>query len=163
MRASRRSLPQYINFQYQCQLGHMSPGHTLLLAVCILVVPMLEVATEHVQLNTTGHRNHTRPDQWYIHTCHMIRHAHLVLPSLHSILPAMVLQNDVVKSNMWCLSYSSSHSSVHCVSFSLGLSVLSGLGRRVVGIVVLLLLVLLSGDVETNPGPIGKFMSLPRC
>ena len=31
-----------------------------------------------------------------------------------------------------------------------------------VGLVVVLLL-LMSGDVETNPGPVGEFMSFSRC
>lgn len=119
---------------------------------------MLEVATEHVQLKITGNRNHT--DQWYIHRCHMIKHAPLMLPSFHSVQPAMVLQNDIVKSNMWCLSCFSSL--VHCDSPSLGFNVPLDLGRRVVGVVVVLLL-LMSGDVETNPGPVGEFMFLSRC
>ena len=38
----------------------------------------------------------------------------------------------------------------------LHLNLASGLGRRVVGMVLVLLL-LLSGDIETNPGPVGEF------
>ena len=33
----------------------------------------------------------------------------------------------------------------------------TSLGRKVVG-VVLVLLLLLSGDIETNPGPVGEFL-----
>ena len=36
------------------------------------------------------------------------------------------------------------------------LNLLSSLGRSTVG-VVLALLLLLSGDIETNPGPVGEF------
>ena len=75
------------------------------------------------------------------------------------ILPAMALQNEIVKSNIWCLSRSSSHASVHRVSFSPVFSVPSGLGRMVVGAVVVLLL-LMSGDIETNPGPVGECINM---
>ena len=37
-----------------------------------------------------------------------------------------------------------------------GLGVPSGLGRMVVGVILLLLV--LSGDIETNPGPVGEFL-----
>ena len=39
-----------------------------------------------------------------------------------------------------------------------GLSVPSGLGRMVVGVILLLLV--LSGDIETNPGPVGESSGL---
>ena len=39
---------------------------------------------------------------------------------------------------------------------STGLGVPSGLGRMVVGVILLLLV--LSGDVERNPGPVGEFL-----
>ena len=65
---------------------------------------------------------------------------------------AMVLQNRAVRLN---IGYSlSSQSCVHCVSPTLHFN-LSGLGRRVVD-VVLILLLLLSSDIETNPGPVGE-------
>ena len=83
-----------------------------------------------------------------------------MLPSLDNILPAMALQNEIVKSNIWCLSRSSSHANVRHVSFSPGFSVPSaGLGRMVVGVVVLLLL-LMSGDIEMNPGPVGECINM---
>ena len=47
---------QYIYRHYQ--LGHVIPGHAILVAVCIFVLPMLEVAAEHKQLTTTHHTNH---------------------------------------------------------------------------------------------------------
>ena len=56
------------------------------------------------------------------------------------------------------MSYSSSRSNVHSISPGPGLGVPSGLGRMVVGVILLLLI--LSGDVETNPGPVGKISGL---
>ena len=89
-----------------------------------------------VQLATISH----------INPPHMaLSHALLLLPFLNNVLPAMVLQYRVVSSNMKC---PSSHSSVHVHLCP------PGLGRRVVKLVVVLLL-LLSGDIETNPGPVG--------
>ena len=153
MRAS-----QSINPRFQCQLGHVVPSHAFLPAMCIFMLPMLVVAAEHVQLATTGHRNSM--DQLCIHPrCTSFKHARLMLPSLDNILPAMALQNEIVKSNIWCLSRSSSHTSVRRVSSSPGFSVPSGLGRMVVGAVVVLLL-LISGDIETNPGPVGECINM---
>ena len=108
------------------------------------MLPMLElVLTEHVQLATTCYINH-------VHPRHMtFSHTHL-LPFLSNILPAMVLQNKVVWSNIKCLS--SSHCKVYHVSLS---QAPTGLMRRVVVVVVLLLL-LMSGDIEMNPGPVGE-------
>ena len=91
----------------------------------------------------------------------MIKHAPLLLPFLHSVQPAMVLQNDIVKSNVWCLSCFSSSASVHCDSPCIVLNIPSDMGRKVVGAVVVLLL-LMSGDVETNPGPVGEFKCFSR-
>ena len=51
-----------------------------------------------------------------------------------------------------------SHSRVRRVSPSPGLGVPSGQGRMVVGVILLLLV--LSGDVETNPGPVGESSGL---
>ena len=154
MRASRRPQPHRINTQFQCQLSHVTTGHAFLLAVCITMLPMLVVTAEHAHLATTDYMKSM--DQPCIYPCHTtFKHASLMLPSLNSILPAMVLQNEIVKSNIWCLSHSSSHASVRHVSFSPGFSVPSGLGRMVVGAVVVLLL-LMSGDIEMNPGPVGE-------
>ena len=155
MRVFQWSRPQYINYQYQYQLG---PGHALLVAVCIFMLPMLEVATEHVQL--INRRNNNHADKWCTYPHHMIKHTLLVLPPLNYVLPAMVLQNGVVKSNTWCLSCSSSRSSVHFVFVSLGVGIPAIVGKWVVGIVVVLLL-LISGDIEMNPGPgIGESFSM---
>ena len=154
MRAFRRPRPQCINPRFQCQLGHVTHGHAFLLAVCIIMLRMLAVTAEHAHLAATDHMNPM--DQWCIHPRHMtFKHAPLMLPSLNNVLPTMALQNEIVKSNIWCLSCSSSHARVCCVSSSQGFSVLSGLGRMVVGAVVVLLL-LMCGDIETNPGPVGE-------
>ena len=138
---------QYI--YYHCQLGHVIPGHAILVAVCIFMLPMLEVAAEHKQLTTTHHTN--PDDQCGGHVT--FRDTHLVLPSLNNMFPAMVLQSSVVWSNIH-LSYPSSHSSIRHVFLKLGLSVSYSL--KVVRMVVVLLL-LLSGDIETNPGPDGEY------
>ena len=157
MRAFRRSQPQCINPRFQCQLGYVNPGHAFLMAMCIFMLPMLVVAAEHMQLATTDHMNPM--DRRCIHLHHRtFKHAPLMLPSLNNILPAMALQNEIVKSNIWCLSRSSSHATIHHVSFSPGFSVPPGLGRMVVGAVVVLLL-LMSGDVEMNPGPVGEYIN----
>ena len=158
MKAFRRSQPQCINPRFQCQLGHVVPSHAFLLAMCIFMLPMLVVAAEHVQLANTGHRNSM--DQSCIHPhCTTFKRAPFMLPSLNNILPAMALQNEIVKSNIWCFSRSSSHASVCRVSSSPGFSVPSGLGRMVVGAVVVLLL-LMSGDIEMNPGPVGECINM---
>ena len=81
----------------------------------------------------------------------------LMLPSLSNVLPAMLLQNSVIRLNISCPSCTSSRSSIHHIPPSLHLNLLSNLGRIVVA-VVLALLLLLSGDVETNPGPVGEFL-----
>ena len=142
--AYQRRQHRYIYCHYQ--LGHVTSGCAILVVVCISMLPMLEIAAEHAQLMTT-HNN--------VYQCggHVtFSHSHLVLPSLKNVLPAMVLQNRAVRSNMH-LSHSLYHSSVGHVFFSLGLSVSYSL--KAVGKVVVLLL-LLSGDIETNPGPDGE-------
>ena len=157
MRAFRRSRPLCINPRFQCQLCHVTAGLAFLLAMCITILPMLVVTAEHAHLAATDHMNSM--DQQYIYPRHTtFKHALLMLPSLNNVLPAMALQNEIVKSNFWCLSRSSSHISVRRVSFSPGFSVPSGLGRMVVGPVVVLLL-LMSGDIEMNPGPVGECIS----
>ena len=154
MRAFRRSRLQCINPRFQCQLGHVAPSHAFLLAMCITMLPMLVVAAEHVQLATTDHMNPM--DQSCIRPHHTtFKHGPIMLPSLNNVLPAMALLNEIVKSNIWCLSRSLSGTSVRRVSCSPGFSVPSGLGRMVVGVVVVLLL-LMSGDIEMNPGPVGE-------
>ena len=158
MRASRRPQPHSINTQFQCQLCHVTAGYAFLLAVCITMLPMLVVTAEHARLAATDHMNFM--DKLCIHQRHTtFKHTPLVLPSLNNILPAMALQNEIVKSNIWCLSHSSSGTSVRRVSFSPGFSVPLGLGRIVVGAVVVLLL-LMSGDIEMNPGPVGECINM---
>ena len=131
---------------HRCQLGHVIPGHAILVAVCMFMLPMLKVAAEHKQLTT---KHHTNPaDLCCGHVT--FSDSPLVLPSLDNMLPAMVLQNRVW-SNIH-LSHPLFHSSIRHVFLKLGLSVSYSL--KVVGMVVLLLL--LSGDIETNPGPVGE-------
>ena len=77
-----------------------------------------------------------------------------MLPHLDTVPPALVLQNN--RGVQLNISSSSSHSRVRRVSPSPGLGVPSGLGRMVVGVILLLLV--LSGDVEINPGPVGEFL-----
>ena len=153
MKAYRRPR-QYI--YRHCQLGHVSPGLSLLVSVCVLMLPMLGLVDERVQLTTLYHMNPIH--QWYIHPRHMtFSHTPLLLPSLNNVLPAMALQNRVARPNIGCPSYTSSHSDFPHRSPVVHLNLPSGLGRRVVG-VVLTLLLLLSGDIETNPGPVGEFL-----
>ena len=144
MKAYRKQR-QYI--YRHCQLGHVTPSYALIVGVCLLMLPMLELATEHVQLATMYYMDHINR----AHPRHVtFNHTHL-LPFLSNVLPAMVLQNRVEWSNIKCLSYISSHSSVYRVSLSPAPTCLE---RRVV--VVLLLLLLMSGDIEMNPGPVGE-------
>ena len=158
MRSFRRSRPHFINPRFQCQLGHVTPDHAILLAVCIFMLSMLVMVAEHMQVASRDHMNLV--DQCCIYPHHTtFKHAPLMLPSLNNILPAMVLQNGIVKSNIWCLSCSSSHASVCHVSCSPVLSIPSGVGKVVVGAVVVLLL-LMSGDIEMNPGPFGEYVRM---
>ena len=143
MKAHRKQR-QYIHGN--CLPSHVTPARAVIWGVCILMLPMLELATEHVQLATTCRMNSINQGSLSRMNC---SHTPLVLPSLNNVLPAMVLQNRV---NIKRLSYISS---VRQVSLSPAPTVPSGLGRRVVGVVVLLLL-LMSGDIETNPGPVGE-------
>ena len=155
MKAYRRPR-QYI--YHPCQPGRVAPGLGLLVSVCTLMLPMLVLVDEHVQLTTMYHMDPI--NQWSGHPCydHMIScHTPLLLPSLGNVLPAMALQSRVATSNIGCASYTSSHSGVRHVPLILHLNLPSGLGRRVVGVVVVLLL-LMSGDIETNPGPVGEFL-----
>ena len=140
MKAYRRPR-QYI--YHHCQLGHVSPGFSLLVSVCVLMLPMLGLVDEHAQLTVTYRINPI--NQWSVHMT--FSHTSLVLPSFNNVIPAMILQNRGVKLNIGCSSYTSSQSGVP-------LNLPSGLGRRVMSI----LLLLLSGDIETNPGPVGKFL-----
>ena len=153
MKVYQKHSRKHYNY-HQCQLLHVTPGNALLISVCILMLPMVQLSTEHVQLAITCHVNPI--NQWYTHQHHMnISHTPLVLPSLSDLLPAIVLQNDVVRLNISCPSYNSSCSSIHHIPPSLHLNLLTSLGRSVVA-VVLALLLLLSGDIETNPGPLGE-------
>ena len=138
-----------------CQLGHVIPGHAVLVAVCIFMLPMLDVAAEHKQLTAT---HHTNPADLYGGRV-TFSHSPLVLPSLDNMLPAIVLQNKLVLSNIH-LSHSLLYSSINRhVSHSLGTNVPSCL-KKVVMVAILLLL--LSGDIETNPGPVGEHINKQR-
>ena len=128
------------------QLSHVTPSFAVPLAVCILTLPLLVVVNEHVQLTMSD------PTFQCGHTT--LNTAPLVLPSLDNVLPAMALQNRVARLNTGYASCLSFHSSVHCGSSSMSHRVYRR-ALRVVGVVVALLL-LLSGDIELNPGPLGK-------
>ena len=133
---------------YHCQLGHVTPGNALLVSVCLLMLPVLGLTTEHVQLATMYH-NH-----WHVHRCHKSFHnAPLVLPSLSDILSAMGIQNELARSNAMG---PSPYSSTYHTSLNPAVIVTFGLERMVVGLGVMALLLLMSGDVEINPGPVGK-------
>ena len=54
-----RKQQQYI--YRHCQLCHVTTSYALIVGVCVLMLPMLELATEHVQLTTTCHINHVPP------------------------------------------------------------------------------------------------------
>ena len=142
-----RKQRQYI--YRHCPLCHVTTSYALIVGVCILMLPMLELAAEHVHLTTMYCTNSIN----CVHLC--FSHTHLLLFLSH-VLPAMVLQNRVALSNIKC---SSSHSSVCHVSLSSALTVPTSV-KRVVGVVMLLLLLLMSGDVEINPGPFGECTSL---
>ena len=140
---------QYI--YHHCQLGHVTPGLSLLVSVCVLMLPMLGLVDEHAQPTTMYHMNTI--NQWYVHPHHMtFSHTPLILPSLNSVLPAMALQNRRVNLNIRSPLYTSS--SITPVSSSLAPTITPGLRR------VLVLLLLMSGDIETNPGPLGEFVPL---
>ena len=124
----------------------------MIVSVCILMLPVLGLAAEHVQI-ATGHLNPL--NQWHVHP-HLktLSHAPLVIPSLNNVLPVMVLQNRVVRLNI--IGHPSSNFRILHVSPSLSPAITIGSGRRAVGVVVVLIL-LMSGDIETNPGPLGEF------
>ena len=151
MNAYRRPR-QYI--YHHCVLGRVTPGCTFILSVCILMLPVLELAAEHME-SARGHLNPMNQRHAYPHL-KTLSCTPLVIPSLNNVLPVMVLQNSVVKMNM---RHPSSHSSV-LRFFPLMSPVLprlsAAVGRRAVGVVVVLLL-LISGDIETNPGPLSEF------
>ena len=135
----------------QLSTGSCDPWKRPPHSVCILMLPMVQLMAEHDQLATKYHLSPIH--QWYVHQHHLnISHTPLVPPSLSNVL---VLQNCVVRLNISCPSYASSCSSIYYIPPSLYLNLLTGLGRRVM-MVVLALLLLLSGDIETNPGPVGE-------
>ena len=117
MKAYRKQR-QY-NFRY-CQPCHVTHAQAVIWAVCLLMLPMLELATEHVHLTTTCRMNPINHGPLSPVT---FSPTPLVLPSLNNVLPAMVLQN------IKCLSYISS---VCHVSLSPAPTAPTGLGRRLV-------------------------------
>ena len=115
------------------------------------MLPMLELATKHVQLTTM----HCVDSINHVHACPMtFANKPLVLPSLNNVLPAIAFENRIAWSN---IGYQSTHSRVSHAAISPAPTAPTGLGRRLVGVVVLLLL-LMSGDIETNPGPVGEWL-----
>ena len=117
------------------------------------MLPMLGLVDEHAQLTTMYHMNPI--NKCSVYPRHMtFNHTPLVLPSLNNVQRAMALQNRVARSNIRHLS---SHSNASFVP--LILCPLLQLGERATEMVVILLL-LMSGDVEMNPGPVGEYMCL---
>ena len=152
MKAHRKQ-HQYI--YRHCQLCHVTPSYAVIVGVCILMLPMLELANEHVQLTTMcymNHINHVPPPRM------TFSRTPLELPSLNNVLPAMVLQNQLTWSNIKCSSSTSPYSRMCRFSLSPAPIASTGLGRVV--LVVVLLLLLMSGDIETNPGPVGECIFL---
>ena len=139
-----------------CQPGYVTPGNALLISVCFLLLPVMRLTAEHVQIATVYQMTS-------ITQLHVLRH-HMILshtlPLLSNVLPAMVLHNCVVKLNIGCPLHTSFHFRVSHIPFSQCPNHPFSLGKMVVG-VVLALLLLLSGDIETNPGPVGEFFLLP--
>ena len=154
MKAYRKQR-QYI--YRHCQLCHLTASYAVNVGVCILLLPVLVLATEHVQLTTMYYMSHI--NRVPLPHDHMdLNHSPLELPSLDNVLPAMVLQKQLAWSSIKCSSYTSLHSRVCRFSLSPGCTVPSSLERRVVVVVVLSLLLLMSGDIETNPGPAGEYV-----
>ena len=133
------------------QLSRVVPSYAIALAACILMLPMLVVVNKHVQIIMS--------DPTYQCGHMTLNPGPLVLPSLDNILPAMALQNRVARLNTRYASCLSFHSTVQCASSSTSVRIYSRWVLRVVGVVVALLL-LLSGDIELNPGPLGKCLNL---
>ena len=144
-----RRQQQYIHSH--CQLNCVTPGSAVLVSVCILMIPALGLAAEHLHLATTDSIN-----QFHDYQSHMtFRHAPLVMPFLNDVLPAMVLQKRIVRSKIRSpLSSNSSFASLGLFPVPLRLGRVVGI---VVRVVVVLLLLLMSGDVELNPGPAGEY------
>ena len=140
-----------------CKLDHVAPGMALLISVCILMLPMVQLSAEHAQLATKYYVNPI--NQWHVDPNHMyISHTPLLLSSINNVLSAIVLQNEVVsRLNIGYSLYTLPYFSTCHTTPGLHLNLLSSLGRMMVG-VVLVLLLLMSGDIETNPGPVGEFL-----
>ena len=129
------------------QLSHVTPSFAVPLAMCILMLPLLVVVNKHVQL--------TMSDPTFQCGHMTLSPTPLVLPSFDNVLPAMALQNRVARLKTGYASCLSFHFSVQCGSSSMSRTVYFRRTMRIVGVVVALLL-LLSGDIELNPGPLGK-------
>ena len=109
MKAYRKQR-QYI--YHHCQLCHVTRSCAVIVGVCILMLPMLELATEHVQLATTYCMDSIN----HVHACHMtFANKPLVLPSLNNVLPAIAFENRIAWSN---IGYQSTHSRVCHVAIS---------------------------------------------
>ena len=50
-----------------CQLCRVTPSYAVIVGVCILMLPMLELATEHLQLKTMYYIT----DHWHVHAGHV--------------------------------------------------------------------------------------------
>ena len=130
-----------------CQLCHVTPTCALIVGVCILMLPMLELANERVQLATMYDRNH-------------INHVHAPDLRAHPISQQCATshgppeQSSVVKYQMsvplqcpLCYAQPSSH-------YGYGSEEEDGGGGGASTTI------LMSGDVEMNPGPVGGWTLL---
>ena len=127
------------HYMYQHhQTGHVTLRHPLLVLVCIFIL-------------TTDHSKPIK--QWHGYPHQMtFSHSPLALTFLNNVLPAIVLQSRVVRMNINI----GRTFRFHPVLPSMGLSVSSGLKRAVTVAMVVILLLLLSGDIEMNPGPLSE-------
>ena len=156
MNAYRRPR-QYIYHHWV--LGRVTPGCAFILSVCILMLPVLELASGHLE-SARGHLNPIIYQPYVYPHPKTLSRALLVIPSLKNVLPVMVLQNRGVRMNMGGLS---SHCSVlqFFPKLSAVLSTLNAAVGKKAEVIVVVLLLLMSGDIETNPGPLSELLVLP--
>ena len=139
-------------------LGRVTPGCAFIVSVCILMLPVLELAAEHME-SARGHLNPITNQRHVYPHLKTLSCTPLVIPSLNNVLPVMVLQNRGVRMNMGGLS---SHSSVlrFFPKLSAVLPRLNAAVEKKAEVIVVVLLLLMSGDIETNPGPLGELLHL---
>ena len=134
---------------HHCQLG-VTLGHLLPVSVY-----MLGFSAEYMQLSTTYHIKFISQWYMYVHPHYMTFRFAALLQPVNNVQPTMVIQSRVLWSNIKGFSYTLSHFNTS-VTVSLQLNFSFSLGSRMARLVLFLLL-LLSGDVELNPGPFGEY------